>query len=146
MKIKIITVGRGDKRTGELISEYTSRIEHFSSVEWIYLDHDKTIEKESLKIQEKIKDKDFVVALDKSGREIDTLEFSKFIEKRQNDSSKDLVFIIGGSYGLTKELLDRANFILSMSKFTLPHELARVVLIESIYRGFSIIKNLPYHH
>jgi 23S rRNA (pseudouridine1915-N3)-methyltransferase len=146
MKIKIITVGKDDKRVGDLIKDYSDRISRYSGIEWIFIDNDKTIDKEAVKIISKIKDKDFVVALDKGGKEMDTMEFSRFIEKRIMDGARDLVFVIGGSYGLTQEVLSRADLVMSMSKFTLPHELARVLISEAIYRAFSVIKNLPYHH
>ena len=84
--------------------------------------------------------------VDDKGKELNTIELSEFIEKRMIAGDKKVVFIIGGAYGIHKKLYERANFKWSLSKLTFPHQLARLILAESLYRAISVIKKEPYHH
>ena len=86
-----------------------------------------------------------IIALDKNGKEYDSINFSNYLKKLIETTQKDLTFIIGGSYGIDKELLNMADEKLSFSKFTFPHQLMRVIFIEQIYRAFKIMDNHPYH-
>lgn len=103
------------------------------------------MQQEGLRILNKIKDNDFVIALAISGKTMNSEAFAKWIDERMTYSAADLVFIIGGSYGLSKEVMDRANFELSFSNMTFPHQLIRLMLIEQIYRSQMILKHHPYH-
>lgn len=103
------------------------------------------MEQEGLQILNKIKDNDVVVALAIKGKMLDSHQFSKLIENVNTYQQGDLVFVIGGSYGLSKAVYDRANHQISFSKMTFPHQMIRLILVEQIYRGFMIMKNHPYH-
>ena len=89
---------------------------------------------------------DYVVLLDERGKEFKSLEFSAYIEKKMQTVQKRLIFIIGGPYGFSKDVYDRANEKISLSKLTFPHDLIRLFFTEQLYRAFSIINNEPYHH
>lgn len=101
-------------------------------------------EKESLDILKQIKPSDFVVLLDVQGDFIDSLEYSKYLEKLENEA-KDIVFVIGGSYGVSDLVKQRANKLLSFSKMTFPHELFRLMFFEQLYRAYSLKNNKKYH-
>ena len=103
------------------------------------------MEQEGMHILNKIKDNDVVVALAIKGKLLDSHQFSKLIEDVNTYQQGDLVFVIGGSYGLSEAVYQRANHQISFSKMTFPHQMMRLILIEQIYRGFMIMKNHPYH-
>jgi 23S rRNA (pseudouridine1915-N3)-methyltransferase len=89
---------------------------------------------------------DFLVALDEHGKQFSSVALADFIEKQTTASTKNLVFLIGGAFGLDEEVLKRANFKWSLSQLTFPHQLVRLILAEQIYRACSIIRNEKYHH
>lgn len=101
-------------------------------------------EKESQDILKQIKPSDFVVLLDVQGDFMDSLEYSKYLEKLENEA-KDTVFVIGGSYGVSDSVKQRANKLLSFSKMTFPHELFRLMFFEQLYRAYSLKNNKKYH-
>lgn len=101
-------------------------------------------EKESQDILKQIKPSDFVVLLDVQGEFMDSLEYSKYLEKLENEA-KDIVFVIGGSYGISDSVKQRANKLLSFSKMTFPHELFRLMFFEQLYRAYSLKNNKNYH-
>ncbi len=101
-------------------------------------------EKESQDILKQIKPSDFVVLLDVRGDFMDSLEYSKYLEKLENEA-KDIVFVIGGSYGVSDLVKQRANKLLSFSKMTFPHELFRLMFFEQLYRAYSLKNNKKYH-
>lgn len=101
-------------------------------------------EKESHDILKQIKPSDFVVLLDVQGEFMDSLEYSKYLEKLENEA-KDIVFVIGGSYGVSDSVKQRANKLLSFSKMTFPHELFRLMFFEQLYRAYSLKNNKKYH-
>lgn len=103
------------------------------------------IVKEGERILSKIKDHDDVIVLAIKGKKTDSEGFAKMIEQAMTYSQGDLVFVIGGSYGLDQTVLKRANKAVSFSDMTFPHQLMRLMLVEQIYRGFMILKNHPYH-
>ncbi len=146
--IKIICIGKiKESYFVEAIKEYQKRLSKYTKLEIIELpdynyDVLKTINEEGKKIISKISDKDYVVALAKEGKKLSSLKLSSFI----NDNiSKNITFVIGGSYGLSNEVLERSNYLLSFSDLTFPHQLFRVILLEQIYRSFKIINNESYH-
>lgn len=146
--IKIICVGKiKEKYFIDAIAEYKKRLGKYTSFDVIELpdynyDISKTIYEEGKNILSKINDRDFVVAMEISGNKMSSLELSKFID---SNISKNITFVIGGSYGLSSDVLKRANYKLSFSELTFPHQLFRVMLFEQIYRAFKIINNESYH-
>lgn len=146
MKFTFISVGKqNDFGIAEAIAEYTKRIDRYFQVEWKLIPTSDT-EKEGETILKGIESGDFVVVLDDKGKELDTMELSKFVEKRMIAGDKRIIFIIGGAYGFHENVYKRGNFKWSLSKLTFPHQLVRLVLAESIYRAISVIKKEPYHH
>lgn len=145
--IKIIQVGKiRSNELKSLISYYEKQIPR--KVEIIEVRDVATIDKikeEEVAILKNINSNDYVVTLEILGKMMTSEEFSKFINKIETVERKDIVFVIGGSYGLTENVSKRANYKLSFSKFTFPHQLMHLILMEQIYRGYSIISNHPYH-
>lgn len=149
---KIICIGKiKDKYLIDGINEYKKRIEGFSKFEIIELkeintpDIQKNIENEGKLILEKIKKEDYVITLEILGEKLDSISFSKYLEKLLTYGSSNIVFIIGGSNGLSDEIKKRSNFSLSFSDMTFPHQLMRLILVEQIYRSLTIINNKEYH-
>lgn len=158
MNISIIAVGKlKEKYLKMAIEEYAKRLSRYAKLEIIELQDEKTPENASDKEEEqirekegnlilsKIKDNSFVIALDLNGKQLTSVEFSKFIEDCAVKGNSNLVFVIGGSLGLSKDVIKRSDYKLCFSKMTFPHQLFRVMLLEQIYRGFRIINNEPYH-
>jgi 23S rRNA (pseudouridine1915-N3)-methyltransferase len=102
--------------------------------------------KEALKIFQTIVDDDYVILLDEKGKEFITVEFSGFLEKLFFLPKKRIVFVIGGPWGFSEDVYSRADFKLSLSKMTFPHQLVRLLFAEQLYRAFTIIRGEPYHH
>lgn len=103
-------------------------------------------QKEAVEILKKIPEKSFTILLDENGKSLSSVEFSKFIENKINTNVKELVFIIGGAYGVSDKIRQASNYVLSMSAMTFTHQFIRLLLAEQIYRAFSIMKNEPYHN
>ena len=149
--IKIISVGKlKEKYLVDAVEEYKKRLSKYTKLEIIEVldenfdDIEKVKEKESIKISKYIDDKDYVIALDIKGDELSSVELSQKIESIFNTNS-NIDFVIGGSYGLSKNIINRANYKLSFSKLTFPHQLFRVILLEQLYRSFKIMNNESYH-
>ena len=146
--IKIICVGKiKEKYIIDALEEYLKRLSKYIKLEIIELpdynyDKEKTLYEEGKNILSKIKEKDYVVTLEIDGKELSSTELSNFIDK---NITKDIVFIIGGSYGLSRDVKNRSNYKLSFSKMTFPHQLFRVILLEQLYRSFKIINGESYH-
>ena len=102
--------------------------------------------KEGVLILQKISPKDYLVLLDDKGKTYTSLAFAEYIKEKQNYLSKNLVFLIGGAYGFSDEVYQRADAKISLSKMTFSHQIIRVVFLEQLYRAFSILKGGPYHH
>jgi 23S rRNA (pseudouridine1915-N3)-methyltransferase len=146
MNLLIISPGKSKGYLGEdVVLEYTSRIAHYSSIEWKFLPPS-DMEEEGEKIIKSIPANSYIVLLDENGKSLDSIEFSNFIGKRLNESVKNLVFIIGGAYGISDKVKALAQFSISLSALVFPHELVRSILSEQIYRGFTILKGEKYHH
>lgn len=158
MKIKIICVGKlKEKYLVAGVNEYIKRIKGYSKIE-IYEVADESIpdncsvaneqsikDKEGRKILDKIKQGEYVILLDVAGKLIDSIELSKQIENCMLNGRSTITFVIGGSLGHGQEIIQRADFRLSFSKMTFPHQLMRLILVEQIYRSFKILKNESYH-
>lgn len=158
MKITVIAVGKIKEKYFTLAAEeYTKRLSRYCKLELIEVPDEKTPDgasdaledqikrAEGERILKNIKDGAYVTALAIEGKMLTSEEFSEQIERLGVTGESHLVFIIGGSLGLHKEVLDRADYKLSFSKMTFPHQLMRVVLLEQIYRGYRILKGEPYH-
>lgn len=158
MRITLITVGKiKEKFYQDAISEYAKRLSRYCKLDVIQVTDEKTPdgasealetqikEKEGKRILENIKDGSFVIALAIDGAMLDSVELAGKIEKWGISGVSQLVFIISGSLGLSKEVLSRADYKLSFSKMTFPHQLMRVILLEQIYRSYRIIQGEPYH-
>ena len=147
--MKIICVGKvKEKFFVDAINEYSKRISKYTKLEIIELPDESNesiaMKKEGEKILSKIKDNDYVVILEIEGNFLTSLEFAKKIDNNFN-SNKNLTFVIGGSYGLDESVKSRSDYKLSFSKFTFPHQLFRVILLEQIYRAYKINHNENYH-
>lgn len=146
MKFVFLSVGKGNYLdTKEAVEDYTNRINRYMNVSW-HIIPTSNMDKETKSILKFIEHGDFVIALDERGKELNTLELSQFIEKRMIAGDRRVVFVVGGAYGLDDAVIDRANFKWSLSKLTFPHQLVRLILAESVYRAFSVLKKEPYHH
>ncbi len=158
MKITICCVGKvKEKFYVQAIEEYSKRLSRYCKLEIIEVQDEKTPDNASenlnLQIKQKegerilaaIKDDAYVCALAIEGKMLDSVELSQKIDRLGIEGKSNIVFVIGGSLGLSKEVLDRADYYLSFSKMTFPHQLMRVILLEQIYRSYRIIKGEPYH-
>ncbi len=158
MKITVITVGKlKEKYLSMAVEEYSKRLSRYIQLELIEVPDEKAPDKMSLAEEEIIRQKEgerilkhikseaFVIALAIQGKQQSSEELSQYLSSLMVNGSSHVVFIIGGSIGLSKEVLNRASYHLSFSKMTFPHQLMKVVLLEQIYRCFRIISNEPYH-
>lgn len=143
--IKILCVGKiKENYLKELIADYQKRISKYSKLDILELKDDTNYEKEIIGIKNAINMKDYNVALDLRGNRLNSEEFSKFIDKTLVINS-NITFIIGASNGLTKEIIDMCDKVISFSDLTFPHGLFRGILLEQIYRAFKIMHNESYH-
>ena len=158
MKIKIIAVGKiKENYLKEGISEYLTRLSPYAKTEIVEVidskvkdnpnesDILKVINEEGERILSKIKNTDYVINLDLNKKEFDSVEFSNFISKKMEEAGASLTFVIGGSYGLSNKVKERANYAISLSKMTFLHQMTRLILLEQIYRSFKILNNETYH-
>ena len=158
MKIKIVTVGKlKEKYLKDGIAEYSKRLSRFANLEMIELADEKTpdrasnsenqkiLELEGTRILSKIADRDFVIVLAIEGKTLSSEEFSKQLEQAPINGFSTLTFVIGGSLGISPQVKKRANLSISFGRLTLPHQLMRLVLVEQIYRAFTIQQGSPYH-
>ncbi len=141
MKIQLITIGEPKDDYRKIFDEFLKRLGGFVNVEFIPIKEDKNSTKKILKLIEKT----FVILLDEKGREFSSKELADFLEKKENQSVGKISFLIGGPDGHESEIREKKDFEISFSKLTFPHDLAMVILVETLYRSFSIIKNHPYH-
>ena len=138
----------------ELINLYGDRLKHYTRHEVISLKElraknlsiDELKQKEADLFLSKINDSDYVVLLDERGKQMKSIELSLFLQKRMNVSTARIIYIIGGAYGVDPSLLDRADYIWSLSQLTLTHDMARILLLEQVYRGYTIIRGEKYHN
>ena len=149
--IKIITVGSiKEKYLKDAIDEYLKRLRKYTNIEIIELKDEglvaeqKAIQLEGEKIQKNISPKDYVITLEIEGKEYSSEEFAEKLNQIQIENS-NIVFVIGGSYGISNEIKAKAKMHLSFSKMTFPHQLFRVFLLEQIYRAYKILNNESYH-
>ena len=156
MKILLIAVGvMREAPLKELAERFAARIPHYMPFDCIAipdpssarsLTAEQRKEREGEAILSKINPGDFVVLFDERGKELTSREFANFIEQKANNLQRNLVFIIGGPYGFSQAVYDRANSKMGLSKMTFTHEMARVIALEQIYRAMTILRGEPYHH
>jgi len=156
MHIKLLAIGKTDnKQLQSLIDDYTKRLGFYIKfhLEIIpdlkkvkNLSEDQQKQKEGELILGKLNNTDVLILLDENGKQLDSVGFSNYLQKHMNSGIKQLVFVIGGPYGFSPEVYQKAQGKLSLSKMTFSHQMVRLFVIEQIYRGFTILKNEPYHH
>lgn len=156
MNIKLLTIGKTDSsQLQSLISEYENRLKHYIKFEMDIIPDIKNVknlseaqqkEKEGELILKRISPTDVMLLLDENGKQYTSVEFSAFLQKKMNAGTKRLVFVIGGPYGFSDTIYQKAQGKLSLSKMTFSHQMVRLFVVEQIYRAFTILRNEPYHH
>ena len=158
MEIRIITVGKiKEKYLNDGIAEYAKRLSRYCKLNFIQVPDEKTLDKASDGVNRQIKEtegnrllshireQDYVIALAIEGKMLDSVELSDLIAKLGVQGKSSIAFVIGGSLGLSDAVLKRADYKLSFSKMTFPHQLMQMILLEQIYRGYRIMNHEPYH-
>ncbi|MCX6333110.1 MAG: 23S rRNA (pseudouridine(1915)-N(3))-methyltransferase RlmH [Bacteroidia bacterium] len=156
MKISILQTGKTtEKHISEGVEIYSARLKKYCGFGIITIPDIKDTRnmpvkeqksREGKKILQALGKDDFVILLDERGKEISTVNFASWLEGKSQMQGKRLVFVIGGPWGFSEEVNEIADFRLSLSKMTFPHQLVRLLFIEQLYRAFTIIKGEPYHH
>lgn len=156
MKITFICVGQVKKACiREASAEYLKRIKRYSQLEVIEVKEESAsikmprediMRKEAQRILDKLKAGDYVVAMADGGVSMTSSELAGFVEKQMSGGKKGITFIVGGAFGLHKDVYGSSDMVLSLSAMTLPHDLARLILSEQVYRAFTIIRGEPYSH
>ena len=156
MNIKLIAIGKTDSvALQQLISTYEKRLVRYINFELQLLPdikNSKSLTEELQKIKEgelilsNVESSQYLILLDERGKEYTSVTFADELQKKMNTSIKQLTFVIGGPYGFSQEVYNRANGKLSLSKLTFSHQMIRLFFIEQLYRAFTILRNEPYHH
>jgi len=156
MKIQLWAIGKNhEPYIKEGTTDFTKRISKYFPVEWVILPVPKNAgmlsamdlkKKEAEMILSWLKKGDYLVALDEKGKQFSSNTLAQFIQERANDGIKNLIFLIGGAYGLDEQVLQKANQRWSLSDLTFPHQLVRLILSEQLYRACTILRNEKYHH
>jgi len=156
MTIRLLAIGKTDnKQLTHLINDYTKRLGHYVRFELDIipdiknsknLSESQQKQKEGELILGKLKPTDQLILLDENGKQFDSVAFSSYLQKYMNSGIKQLVFVIGGPYGFSEDVYKKANGKISLSKMTFSHQMIRLFFIEQLYRGFTILRNEPYHH
>jgi len=156
MQIKLIAIGKTDqKELQSLIDAYAKRLSFYVKFDLEIIPDLKNVknlsemqqkEKEGELILAKISSTDYLILLDENGKNFSSVGFSEFLQKKMNAGIKTLVFVIGGPYGFSETVYAKAQGKISLSAMTFSHQMVRLFFIEQVYRGFTILKNEPYHH
>ncbi|MDG2052794.1 MAG: 23S rRNA (pseudouridine(1915)-N(3))-methyltransferase RlmH [Flavobacteriaceae bacterium] len=156
MKIKLLAIGKTDSKDLQaLIEEYSKRLGFYVSFNFEIIPdikNAKNLSEKQQKIAEgnellkRVEKSDTMIILDEKGNTFSSVQFSEFLQKKMNSGLKNLIFIIGGPYGFSKEIYQRATGKISLSTMTFSHQMVRLFFIEQLYRGFTILRNEPYHH
>ena len=156
MTIKLIAIGKTDSVSlQDLIKEYENRLKHYVKFELDIIPDIKNVknlsetqqkEKEGDLILKKLNATDVLILLDENGKQIGSVEFADFLQKKMNSGIKQLVLVIGGPYGFSDAMYTKAQAKISLSKMTFSHQMVRLFIVEQLYRAFTILKNEPYHH
>lgn len=156
MKIKLLVIGKtDDKNLIQLIEKYQKRLQHYIGFQLeVIPDLKKTKnlspqqqkEKEGELILSKLKNTDQLILLDEKGKEYRSINFASFLQKKMNSGAKELVLVVGGPYGFSENVYKKSTEKIALSKMTFSHQMIRLFLMEQLYRGFTILRNEPYHH
>ena len=156
MKLQFISVGKAhEPYVKDGVEIFTKRICYYYNADWQIIGAPKNSaaltetdlkKKEGEAILNLLQKDDYVVLLEERGKQMKSEELAKFIEQRANESTKKMVFLIGGAFGVSEDVLKRANYKWSLSNLVFPHQLVRLILTEQVYRACTIIKNEKYHH
>lgn len=156
MKVTFLVVGRTiDKHLTTLINDYAERVKHYVPFEMVVvpelkntkaLSAEQQKERESELLQKQLRPGDYIVLLDEGGREFRSMEFAAYLEKKQAQAARRLVFIVGGPYGFAPAIYALANEKVSLSKMTFSHQMVRLFFVEQLYRAMTILRGEPYHH
>jgi 23S rRNA (pseudouridine1915-N3)-methyltransferase len=156
MKITLLVIGKTDKDfVKKGVEEYQKRLVHYLPFELKIipdlkntknLSESQQKQKEGELILDKVKSGDTLILLDEGGKEFSSVAFSKFLEQKMISGMKNLVFVIGGPYGFSEDVYRKAQGKVSLSKMTFSHQMIRMIFVEQLYRGMTIIKGEPYHH
>ncbi len=156
MTIKLIAIGKTDnKQLQQLIDDYQKRLGHYIKFRFEIIADIKNSknlteaqqkQKEGELILNKLSTSDVLILLDENGKQLDSVGFSNYLQKHMNSGIKQLVFVIGGPYGFSQDVYSASRGKLSLSKMTFSHQMVRLFFIEQLYRGFTILRNEPYHH
>ena len=156
MTIKLLAIGKTDsKPLQQLISEYEKRLKHYVKFEIDVIADIKNSknlseaqqkEKEGELILKRLSPTDILVLLDENGKQFSSINFSSYLQKKMNAGIKQLVLVIGGPYGFSENVYQKAESKISLSKMTFSHQMVRLFTIEQVYRAFTILRNEPYHH
>ena len=156
MKIKLIAVGKTDNvNLQHFIDDYIKRLGFYVSFEFFVIPDIKNTkslsesiqkQKEGENILKQVSPSDILILLDENGKNYSSEGFSEFLQKKMNSGIKQLVFVVGGPYGFSQQVYDRANGKVSLSSMTFSHQMVRMFFIEQLYRAFTILRNEPYHH
>ena len=156
MKIKLLAIGKTDNpQLIKLIDEYQNRLKHYIKFELEIIADLKNVkkiseiqqkQKEGELILSKLQKTDHLILLDEKGQHFTSIEFSKYLQKKMNMGLKQLVLVIGGPYGFSEAVYKKSTGKIALSKMTFSHQMIRLFIVEQLYRGFSILKNEPYHH
>lgn len=156
MKIKVLSIGKTDNKNIQvLLEDYKKRLSHYGPFEWIELPDVKNVKNlseaqqkqaEAQLVLKQLTPADQLILLDEKGKRLSSEDFAQYLQKKMNSGLKQLVLLIGGPYGFSPELYQRANGKLSLSDMTFSHQMVRLFLIEQLYRAHSILRNEPYHH
>jgi len=156
MKITVLCIGKtNDKYLLVGMDEFRKRLRHFVKVDWIELpavtnrkgpSKIELLDWEETMFNKQIQSSDYLLLLDEKGETYSSVEFSNRLRKIMNAGVSNLVFLIGGPYGFSEGLLKQSNGKVSLSKMTFTHQMVRLFFLEQLYRGFTILKNMPYHH
>lgn len=156
MKIILLTIGKTDASyLADAIKEYQKRLEHYIPFEMQVvpdvkntksLTFEQQKEKEGELILKSLQAGDYLVLLDDKGKEYTSMKFAEYIERKTHTVSKRLIFAIGGPYGFSQTVYERANEKLTLSRMTFSHQMVRLIFLEQLYRAMTILNNEPYHH
>lgn len=156
MKLSFWAIGKPhESYVAAGVEDFTRRIGRYYPVSWNIIPVPKNAgmlsemdlkKKEGETILQWLKKDEYLVVLDERGKQLSSVDFAEFIQQRANESVKDIVFLIGGAFGIDDAVMAKARYKLSFSKFTFPHQLVRLLLAEQVYRACSIINNEKYHH
>jgi len=156
MKIVFLTIGKTiNKHLIELQNDYQERVKHYIPYEYVVIPELKNTknlseaeqkEKEADMLFKVFEPSDEIVLLDENGKQFSSVGFSEFLDKKLMGTQKRMIFVVGGPYGFSQRVYNRANVLISLSKMTFSHQMVRLIFAEQLYRAFTILRGEPYHH